>query len=234
MVEAVKLGEHVTTIAVCNVAFGAWHPQGQDRLDASLDAVGFKGSRLYWRDHLPAGCPAHERDAAPYAFKPWALRAAQVAGADIAIWVDASYWAVRPLDSLVAYTEEHGCWFHGPDHDAGMWTSDRCLAAFGRTRDQTMGVAMILAGGMALDFRHERARVFLDRYQQGARDGLFAGDWKNDRGQVSSDPRCLGHRHDQSVASLLIAEMGLPMTQRFARFANDVGDGEPTWLLQGM
>jgi len=218
-------------VAVCNVAFGSWHPRGQARLARSLDELAPDVERVFF-DALPPGCPSHDHLVAPYAFKAWACRAAADAGADIIVWCDASYWLVRPLDDVLAWTVEHGCWFHGPDNDLGAWTNDRTLAAFGLTRDEAMGHAMILAGGFALDMRTRRGRDFLDRYQQGAADGLFAGHWSNADRSESPDPRCRGHRHDQSVASLLIREMGLPMTQRFVRFAHDV-DESPTFLARG-
>lgn len=218
-------------VAVCNVAFGSWHPSGQARLRNSL-AAWSPHVRPFFFDRLPDGCPEHHEDAAPYAFKSWALRSAADSGADIVVWADASYWLVRPLDDVLAYTERHGAWFHGPDNCLGSWTSDECLAAFGVTRDDAIGEAMILAGGFALDLRQERSRTFLDRYQYAAAVGLYAGKWWNRSGDLSPDPRCLGHRHDQSVASLLIREMGFPLTQDFVRFAHDV-TGDPVFLARG-
>lgn len=218
-------------VAVCNVAFGSWHPKGQARLGRSLNAWA-PNARMFFFDRLPDGCPEHHHDHAPYAFKAWACREAANAGADIVMWLDASYWLVRPVDDVLAWTERHGCWFHGPDNSAGAWTNDRCLEAFGITRADAMGVSMIMAGGFALDMRQACAREFLDRYQQAALDGLFAGRWWNVDGCVSADPTCLGHRHDQSVASLLIHQMGLPQTQDFVRYAHDV-TGDPVFLARG-
>lgn len=219
-------------LAICNVAFGAWHPEGQARLERSIAAWAPAAERLFY-DRLPDGCPEHHAGAAPYAFKAWALRDAADAGADVVIWCDASYWLVRPLDDLLAYVAREGVWFHGPDNDLGAWTNDRALAAFGLTRDRALGLPMILAGGFALDMRRETGRRFLDRYQRAAESGLFAGHWFNRPDTPESpDPRCLGHRHDQSVASLLIWQMGLPMTQDFVRFAHDV-TGDPVFLARG-
>lgn len=217
-------------VALCSVGVGAHYPQALDRLEASLDRVGYAGERYLWRGALPKRCPPHYH--APYAFKPWSLFLCQLDGVDIALWADAACVAMRPLDSLIRHVEEHGAYFHGPDHSTGLWTNDRTLAAFGVTRDAAMSIPMICAGTLGLDLRNERARLFLRRWLRGAEEGLFAGQWTNERGTESSDPRCLGHRHDQSVASLLIHELALPMTQRFFRFASDTS-GEPTWVALG-
>lgn len=217
-------------VAVCSVGVGAHYADAVGRLDASLDAVGFTGERALWRGSYPKRCPSHQ--AVPYAFKPWSLFLCQLADVDIALWADSICVATRPLDTLIRYTEEHGVYFNGPDHSTGMWTNDRCLDAFGVSRDDAMGIPMILAGAMGLDLRTAKARTFLRRWLAAADAGLFHGHHQNADGTESADPRCLGHRHDQSVASLLIHEMRLPMTQRFFRFANDVS-GEPTWVAHG-
>lgn len=217
-------------VAVCNVAFGSWHPKGQARLGRSLDEQAPSVERFFF-DALPPGCPSHDAAAGPYAFKAWALRAAAESGADVVVWADASYWLVRPIDVVLAWVADHGCWFHGPDSSLGAWTNDRTLAAFGVSRDEAMGAAMILAGGFALDLRRAPMRLFLEEYQRAAHEGLFAGEWRN-YGTESADPRCRGHRHDQSVASLLIHRLGLPMTQDFMRFAHDV-TGDPVFLARG-
>lgn len=217
-------------VTVCSVGVGAHYGEQLDKLDRSLDDVGFTGERLLARDHLPKCCPSHA--SVPYGFKPYMLRLAQHDRADIVIWADAACVAVRPLDSLVRYIEEHGVYFHGPDHSTGMWTNDRVLEHFGMPRDDAMSIPMILAGTMGLDLRNQRARYFLSRWYRAAESGLFSGFHTNERGTESKDPRCLGHRHDQSVASLLIHELRLPMTQRFFRFANDFS-GEPTFVAVG-
>lgn len=56
-------------------------------------------------------------------------------------------------------------------------------------------------------------RVF-DCWFQAARAGTpFQGSHRNDRGQVSADPRVLGHRHDQIVLSAAVWREGCPTYQ---------------------
>jgi hypothetical protein len=51
---------------------------------------------------------------------------------------------------------------------------------------------------------------FLAQLNVFAWDGAsFRGDWDNERNQVSSDTRCRGHRHDQSVGSILAYKLGM-------------------------
>ena len=61
--------------------------------------------------------------------------------------------------------------------------------------------------------QESNAKAFLDKYIGAAADGVsYPGDWSNENLQVSNDMRCKGHRHDQSVASILIKQAGLTVT----------------------
>jgi hypothetical protein len=63
---------------------------------------------------------------------------------------------------------------------------------------------------MGFDLENEQCIKFLDQWYAQAKDGRsFRGPWKNDVNQCSPDKRVLGHRHDQSVGSVIAWDIGM-------------------------
>ncbi len=209
---------------IMNVAVGGNYPKFQQRLIKSLDAVGDESHRLFYTSVYPPGSPTHAE--VPYGFKVHAFRAAQAAGYDSLLWLDTSVFAVRPLMPLWKRMEKHGNFFIVGGDKLGNWSSDEALMSFGITRDAAM--AMQLMGGtvIGLDLRHERTQMFMSKWEQAMLAGLFNGHYVSDKadaatlkakadkpqGKVSDDPRCMGHRHDETIGSLLAYQLEMPLT----------------------
>lgn len=224
----------MTRRAVLSVAVGAWYPNGQQRLFDSLEERGENATRLFWRDVYPLDSPTHEET--PYGFKPHAFRQARDLGFDQAIWLDASCWARRDLVDLWARIDEDGYYLEPDGHIVGEWSSDHALGLLDITRDEAMTIPLIEGKCVGLDLRDDTANAFLDDWLRLAAAGGFNGDWTNDHGQVSGDPRCRGHRHDIACGSPLAWSlgMGLQPHKRVGFPANgDPGD-EIVLLAQGM
>lgn len=194
-------------IAVASIGVGGWYPKGIARLDRSLTAVGFTGERRL-STRWPEGCPAHQT--IPYGFKPWAAQNAAAAGIDVLIWLDASIVVAQPLEPLVKRIQDVGALFVLDGALVGAWTNDRTLEHFGVSRDDAMSWQVVMGGCFGLDLRQSAIKAFVAAWWQAAVDGWFAGRWTNDARTESQDPRCRGHRHDQSVASILVRQMELP------------------------
>lgn len=190
---------------IVNVALGTWYPRGQDRLRRSLDEVGYDGA-LHFLTALPAGSPLHEE--VPYAFKTYAMREATRKGRYL-LWLDASMIALRPLTPIFDQVREQGYFLLHGAYKAGEWMSDRMLALTGRSREEFMARPNLLSGCVGLDIRHAVGAEVLDRWCAAAKDGSFIGDWTNENGQVSSDPRVRGHRHDQSALETIAHRLDL-------------------------
>jgi hypothetical protein len=77
------------------------------------------------------------------------------------------------------------------------------------SRDQAMEITSIWACFMAFDFAVPAAREFFRRWKQAADSGLFRGLHSNDEKTESQDPRCRGHRHDQTCAELSAYMVGI-------------------------
>jgi hypothetical protein len=41
--------------------------------------------------------------------------------------------------------------------------------------------------------------------------GIFNGNWNNSNNTESTDPRCMGHRHDQTCAELVAHKLAIPL-----------------------
>ena len=189
-----------------NVSTGIY-AKGHARLLASLQSVGCSVPVVSWVNQLPPGCPLHAQ--VPYAFKTYALRAAQAMGYDVLLWLDASMLAVGSLEPLFQHIEEHGHRFELAGHWLGWWSTDAFLRHHKLSRDQAMTIPMFSAGFAGLDLRHPQSAEFLRRWHAMAQDGVsFIGPWQDS----GSDPRYKGHRHDMSAGSLLAHQLGMPLS----------------------
>lgn len=196
---------------IINYASGAWYPRGQARLVQSLRDVGNGDIPCFiWKDPAQLGCPSHQQ--VPYAFKPYALQHALDMGYELALWCDASVWAIKPLAPVFNHLAEHShLFFHNTS--TGMWTSDACLNGFGISRDKAMDMPMLMGICMGFNLTYHVTRDFLKQWTAKANDGFsFPGAWDNSTKQVSADERCRGHRHDQSVASIIACNLGMEYT----------------------
>jgi hypothetical protein len=186
---------------IINYASEAWYPAGQRRLVESLRAVKNTMSVFTWSHPSELGCPSHQQ--VPYAFKPYALQRVYEQGYELVLWCDASVWAIKPLNPVWDYLAEHShLFFHNAS--VGRFTSDACLSGFNLSRDDAMNLSGLMGICMGFNLTAPVTQEFLRQWLAKAKDGFsFPGAWNNDQQQVSKDPRCAGHRHDQSVASII-------------------------------
>jgi len=197
---------------IVNYAHGTWHPRGQVRLLKSLDDVGFSDTCFAWRSHEELGCPSHQK--IPYAFKPCAVEHANSMDYKLVLWCDASVWAIKSLQPVFDHLACHShLFFNISGTNIGTWTSDACLHGFGLNRDLAISMPMLVGGCFGLNLTTLVAQEFLHQWLEKSKDGFsFPGAWDNKQQQVSQDPRCLGHRHDQSVASIIAHALGMEYT----------------------
>jgi hypothetical protein len=196
---------------VINFAKGSWYPRGQERLLRSLQDVGYQDPVYAWQDESSLGAPLHAE--VPYAFKISAFNFAAERGHRLVLWCDAAVWATRPLDPIFEHIRREGHVFFDGGYNCAQWTSDACLGALGVSRDEAEGMPMYMACCMGLDLANERSREFLRRLTEKASDGAsFPGAWTNEDHAVSGDPRCRGHRHDQSAGSIIAWQLGMAQT----------------------
>lgn len=174
---------------------------------------------IHWNDY-PPGCPSQAKR--QYAFKIFAIQDAFQRGYERVLWMDIVYMpqtSIQPLWDAVA----RDGWYIPPQGDAvlGNWCSDACLGLFGLTRDQAMVIPLVFSGLVGLDLDHRTGQRIWDLWKIAYEQGAFQGPHKNEPGEpmhewghklaghCSDDPRCMGHRHDESALSAILHRMGL-------------------------
>ena len=154
-----------------------------------------------------------ERPYSGYRAKPFALRCLrELKQVEIGLLLDAPFVAIKSLDPLFEHIEEHGYYLSPSGFSVGQFTSDEMLEHYRLTRDETMDWPQCASGCVGLDFRREECRRLLRYwcearpYFAGFHSNINAGDKRysyRNEGWVSDDPRCLGHRHDQSALAII-------------------------------
>lgn len=180
------------------------------RLKESLP-FNFDGDFLGFTDYKEIGSPTHRET--PYAFKPYAIQKARDMGYDLVLWCDSVVYAKGAIEPMFMWLANEGyLFFDNIGYNIGDYTNDNTLNAFNVSRDESFKMKMIMACVMGFNFNHAGANMAFDSYKNRSGD-LFKGEWErvdwHPNHPESNDRRCRGHRHDQSVMSLVINEMGL-------------------------
>ena len=188
----------------------------QDRLREGLEGMAGSGVLHFYRGFLPPSSPTHE--ACPWGFKVYALL--ETCG-DAMLWCDSSIVPLRPLTRLWDLIEAQGYWFsenlppgeYGAPYNCGQFTCDSALPLLGITREEAFGIPQVIATAFGLDMRHQIARDFLAEWKRLAENGSFRGPQNNVYGEASPDPRVVGHRHDQTAASVIAYRLGMRLSR---------------------
>lgn len=196
--------------------------QMQQRLLKSLEKVNYTGDVMFFNheENIDGKCPYHKSDdpklhaagrVVPYGFKAWAIKKAIEKGYENIIWMDAAVYPTKNINEFIQYIEDNGyIFFDNIGFSIGDYTSDSCLDKFNMSRGEAFDSKMIMACLMGFNINSELAMEFINKYFEAANDGVsYIGSWHNVNGEVSSDMRVKGHRHDQSVASIIIKQMRL-------------------------
>ncbi len=174
-------------------------------------------------ERISLDCPYHKSDdpkhhsdgkVSPYAFKAYAIKRAIEEGYENIIWMDSAVYPTKSIDDFISHIEKNGyIFFDNIGFTIGDYTSDACLKNFSWSREKSFNHPMIMACIMGLSTKSTEAMLFFKSYLSAANDQIsFPGSWHNHNGEVSSDMRCKGHRHDQSAASIIIADLNLKIT----------------------
>jgi hypothetical protein len=212
--------------------------KGQQRLIESFEHVRNPGQALKcWRNHFPPDSPPqyghrwpHPHGSAPYAFKVHAIKAALQIDYDRVIWCDASIVPIRPVDPILNYIEEHGYWLVLNGWNVGEWCADSALAPLNITRQESFQIQLCVGGAFALNLDDRRGRDFYE-HLLAIPDEAFCGPWTNDNHIASDDPRVRGHRHDQTVMSVIAWKLGMKLIEKPRFF--DYGDSVKRLRLDG-
>lgn len=201
----------MTKVCVLNVAVKGWYPNGQDRLLHSLKNAGYTDSTLFWRGSYPPNSPTHEET--PYAFKIHAFKYAESQGFDIALWLDASIYAVRTIQPVIDHIASRGYLLPLNCNPVGAWCSDPVLQSYNTTREDAMQIKQVMACGIGFNLKSPIYSEFMDEWYTRSCDGFsFRG---------SPERIIKTHRHDQTIASFIAHRMGLELNTDFITYDQD-------------
>lgn len=180
--------------------------KGQDRLKESLVQYGYQGDVLLFSEYSQIGSKSHQE--VPYQFKVYAIEKARSLGYDIVLYCDASIYAISDVMPVINHIISKGHLMEYCGFTAGQFSTDSCLNEMGLTRDEAMNVQLHSAGFTGLNFNNPLTNDFFNAWYECAKKEItFIGDWNNKNKQCSNDERCLGHRHDQTVASIIAEKL---------------------------
>jgi hypothetical protein len=165
-------------------------------------------------------------DVIPYAFKVESMRRA-LHLTDTVLWVDAPVYpsGFLGLESLFEHIKAKGYLFKDSGFRNSAWCNDRSLAAFGFTRDEAEQQKHVETCILGVSVSHPMGRLVWNEFSGNT--DLFKGSWINSNERESRDIRCQGHRHDQSVISLIAAKYHLEVLDVVSlgwfKFGSDLG-----------
>ena len=192
--------------------------------------------------HRTSGvCSARrEEDCRPYAFKGFALREAQGLGYTSLLWCDACIVPVAPLAPIWEKIERDGYWICKNGYNNYEWTASSAYEdLFPEYWQHRVGsedprelailenrrVEHVVATCFGISTAHPIGDAFLAEYYRLASETrAFCGPWQNSNAPKipgrnnqrpagpCGPPDVLGHRHDQSCASVIAWRLGMHLS----------------------
>ncbi len=210
----------MTRVVIATIGIGGWYPAGVARLISQFRVVDPGREVMAWVNTLPPGAPnaviKNGWDYTGYCAKPFALRAAMDARADIAILMDAAFWPIRTIDPLVEHITGYGYYLCENGYRMGEWCKDAALGPLGLTRSEAMEIPEASSYCVGLNFHHRVCRDLVEEWCDLAMDGITfpgphtrSGEQGRNPGHVSDDLRVRGHRHDQTALSAITWRLGM-------------------------
>jgi hypothetical protein len=200
------------------------HVIAQERLKKSLELVGFKGRLLLWTNKMPKNCPPH--DYSPWAFKAFCFKEAIEQGFTKILWVDSSVYFIRNPQRIFEKINKDGYFIlSNYVSSVGDWSSDFALEKLGIDRKETYKITEIRAHIIGLDINSDIAKNFFNLWLEEAKDGRsFRGlpteyklaDTFINNGIISTEKSVKGHRHDQTVASIIAWKLGMRPVNKYS------------------
>lgn len=149
----------------------------------------------------------------PYAFKVYAIENVRQLGYDVILWSDSINILSKSIQPVFDRLKTVGVYLPADGWKVGEWANDKSLSYFGVSRDEAMTIESCYACVLGFDFRNPITNEFFTRWKRACQDGVFCGMWSNTNNTESEDPRCRGHRHDQTCADLIAYILNIPKSE---------------------
>lgn len=191
---------------IISAGIGGHYPVGIDRLERSLNFVGWAGDMIFWKDY-PEGCPPHEGPG-QYNFKVFAFEEAFKRGYETVLWLDTSFWAVSNPMPVFDYVNDNGLYFFKSGYSLAETATDELLAYGGVEREDLVNVSEFATGAVGIRINNPKGKQFFEGWKEGMLNGMFNGGRSYD--PVDSEhPLFKFSRQDQSCASMVLHNMGI-------------------------
>lgn len=207
----------------CIISFAdnkGWYQNGQRRLAESCSKH-FDGKFISINNYNTIGSPSHTDN--PYAFKVYCIEYARSLGYTSILYIDSSLYPVKNCDKVFEYIESNGHLMQLAGHLVDTWCNDNCRAYFNLSHEESEGMVLYSAGFTGLDFNNPRSVEFFNQWKASCVAGAFKGAWTNTTKSESQNPKCAGHRHDMTAASIIANR--LKMNFESFRWMAYVGSG---------
>lgn len=227
----------LTNNKACIISFGhgGHYATGVNRLERSLNFVGWAGAQKFWKDELPDGCPSpHDY---PYAFKVYCFQWAFDQGYTVVLWADASIYPIMPVMPIFDYINDNGLYFFKSGYALGQTATDGLLSYAGVSRDEIMEVSEFATGLVGINIENPKGKEFFSLWKQYMEDGMFRGSRYHNEAD-SADPLFVFSRQDQSAASMVLHKMGIKTAgenkDMVAYYGTDYNPTEIIFFIQGV
>ena len=211
--EIQRIAEKTVLVSLATNSY--WYPKGMERLQASVRIHAPEVATAFYMGEDSVGAP--RQDDASHAFKKFAIARAMRQNPDAQhfVWIDVSMWLVRDLEPLYRRLLTPGWFAASSGTDIGTWTMDHCFDEMNVKRDDYAARTMLASGFFALSLGVPECEAVLA--------DLFATSNRAFHGPKWGDPNAAvkGHRHDQSVLSILWHKHGLSVEQEHPLWVYD-------------
>ncbi len=215
---------------IVNSAYGKWYPQGQQRLNDSLDKTGYTGDKLlFTNDKINHYFKEHNL----YTTKSAALFEAKKRGYRYILWLDCSLWAVKNTDKFFDLIKSEGYYFMRSGHNCAQTTNDHAARVSGFTHDELYLLPELWSCIFGFDLHNEQASKCFDLFLEYSEKGVFDGSREFNRSECS-DSRFKFSRQDQTALSLAVHKCGITNIYRpnthVIQDAKDGNDNDNTYF----
>ena len=190
---------------IISAGIGGWYAKGIERLENSLNFVGWPYGVKTWKDEYPE--KSHNHKDFPYYFKIAAFEWAIKNGYTNILWVDSSLWAVKSPIPIFELANTQGYFLFRSGYTVAQSCNDTALRAANITRDEAEKINEYASGCVCLNLSNPTGKGLYQLWKNYMDIGLSKGSRDHD-GQ-SQDHRFLFHRQDQSCLSIAMHKLGL-------------------------
>jgi len=218
---------------IINAGIGGWYAKGSDRLESSLNFVGWPYAVKTWKNEYPEG--SHNHKDVPYYFKIAAFEWARKKGYTNILWVDSSVWAIRNPIPIFEVANSQGYWAFRSGYNMAQSCNDAALKAANITRDEAEKINEYASGCICINLTNPTGKGLYQLWKNYMDAGLSKGSREHDN--QSTDKRFLFHRQDQSCLSIAMHKLNLTSQKDMdyiAYFGSEHNKDRVIFFIQGI